>query len=375
MLESHKKSTEYCTSCPKLCQSACPVAMTDANETHTPWGMMQTLNMVINDEISFDEDVGKLSYQCLTCRACTEVCEHDIDVPGVLAEARKIAVELNLAPPEIAGYLEKFHRYNNPFAKDLLHKLKDILPQEHFEGDSPVAYFASCTTIAKCPDTIRDTFELFEKLKINFVRAYPETIQCCGYPLISSGLEEEFLDLAEINFHALRKYKTIITGSPACAHTLRETYKKYDFGLDNRIVTVNQFIEPYLQNINFKIKKNIRTKLMYHDPCYSSRYLDEVDLPRELIGQVSGYEPIEFFNHGKASCCSGQGGCFSITSQDVSNDIAKSRLEEVYEKDVKLLVTQCPSCVHKFRKNSKRVVVKDLMSYLNDCIEGSEDQA
>lgn len=373
MLEKFARQLEYCTTCPRLCQSACPVAMTDGNESFSPWGLMQTLNLLRKGEIPFDEDVAELSYQCLTCKACTTQCEHGNEIPPVLDEIRREAVKRNMAPPAITGFLAKFHRQNNPFSKDLLQKLRTIVPAQYFDKQSEVTYFASCTTIAKSPDVIKDTFELLDKLKIDFVSIYPEPIQCCGYPLIAGGLEDEFEDLAEINFHTLKKYKTIVSGSPACVYTLKETYKKYAFGLGSRVTTINQFLEPYLHNINFKVKKNIRTKLMYHDPCYLSRYLGEIDLPRELIAHVSGYEPMEFYRHGMETGCSGQGGCYSVVAQDTSNAIAKKRMQEVSERHVQTLVTQCPSCIHKFRKNSDRLIVKDLVSYLNDCIEGVKE--
>lgn len=364
---------DYCTYCPRLCQAVCPVAMVDANETHSPWGLMQTMNLLRKGEIPFSAEAAALSYQCTTCRACLALCEHGNNVPDVLHEVRKLAVAGEIAPPEVSGFLSKFHRHNNPFSRDLLHKLKNIVPSRYFEPNFQVVYFPSCTTIAKCPDTIRDTFELFEKLKINFVGLYPETIQCCGYPLISCGLEDDFIDVAEINFHALKKYKLVISGSPACVYTLRETYKKYAFGLGARVVTINQFLEPYLQNINYRLKKGIRTRLMYHDPCYLSRYLKEVDLPREMIAHVSGYQPLEFSDNGHHCACSGQGGCYSVVSKENSDAIAKRRLEEVYEENIQTVVTQCPSCVHKFRKNSRHLIIKDLVSYLNDCIEGVKE--
>lgn len=372
MFDEFSSQLDLCSSCPKLCQSACPVVTHTGNESHSPWGLMQTMNMVRKGQIPFDEEVAALSYQCLTCRGCTDLCEHSNDVPAVMHEARKKAVDDDLAPSEISGFLGKFHKYNNPFSKDLLLKLESLVKEEYLESEFQNIYFPSCTTIAKATDVIQDTFQLFEKLKIDFVGVYPETIQCCGYPLIAAGMEQEFVDIAEINYHALKKYKTIISGSPACVYTLKETYKKYDFDLKDKVMTINQFIEPYLSNINFRLKKSFRTRVMYHDPCYLSRYLGEVDLPREMIGEVVGYEPLEFHHHGKQGGCSGQGGCYSVIAKDSSDEITKDYLEEVYERKENMIVTQCPSCIHKFRKNSRRLVVKDLISYLNDCIEGTE---
>lgn len=370
MFDELSKQIDMCSACPSLCQSACPVFQNDANKSHSPWGMMQVLGRVERSEMPFDASIAKMSYHCLTCRACTEQCEHNIDIAGILHHTRNLAVQNEIAPPEMHGFLEKFHRHNNPFSKDLLDKLSKLLPEKIFKKNSPTAYFASCTTIAKAPEVITDTFSLFEKLKIDFVSPYTDPIQCCGYPLYSAGAEYDFIDIAEINYHSLKSKKLIITGSPACAHTLKNTYARYDFNLEGQVMTINEFLKPYLKNINYKLKKTLRSKLLYHDPCYLSRYLGEIDLPREMISQMSGEAPMEFHDHGKCSSCSGQGGCYSIIEKEKADQITQSRLSECHEKKVNLVVTQCPTCLHKMRKNSKSLIIKDLISYLNDCIEG-----
>lgn len=372
MLNAHKKEMDLCSACPRLCQSACPVSMVGGNQAHSPWGIMQTLNMVRRGEIPFDAEVASLGYQCLTCMACREQCEHGVEIPPILMEVRKKAVERDLEPSEIRGFAQKFHKHSNPFSKDLLIKLKEILSSTILDHESSTIYYPSCTTLAKTPEVVGDTFDLFNKLKIDFVGVYQEPIQCCGYPLLTAGMEDEFVDLAEINFHTLKKYKTVISGSPTCVYTMREIYKKYDFDLGDRIISINQFLEPYLHNINYRVKDNLRTKLMYHDPCYSARYLGETDMPREMISQVTGTPPIDFYENRKKTMCSGQGGCFSVVSKDTSDAITKRHLEEVREKNINLVVTQCPSCVHKFRKNAQGLAIKDLVTYLNDCIEDSE---
>lgn len=373
MFESFAKDLDYCSACPRLCQSACPVVAASGNQSTSPWGLMQTMNLVRKGSIPFSPEVAALSYQCLTCKACTSRCDHAIEVPRVMHEARVEAVKQEIAPAEIQGFLGKYHRHGNPFSKDLLYKLQDLVPAKYFENNYDVVYYASCTTIAKTPDVIASTFELFEKLGIDFVGIYPEPSQCCGYPLLTAGIEDEFEDVAEINYHSLKKYKTIISGSPACVYTLKESYKRFAFDLKSRVMTINQFLEPYLHNVNYKIKKNISTQLMYHDPCYLSRYLKETDLPRDMIAHMSGASPIEFYENREKGMCSGQGGCYSVVDKETSDKITKRHLEEVDEKQIQTLVTQCPSCIHKFRKNSKGLVVKDLVGYLNDCIEGAKE--
>ena len=367
MFENHTKSLETCNTCPSLCQSACPVFLNDGNRSHSPWGLMQLMNQVRKGEISLS-DISDPIYHCLKCRGCQQQCDHDVDVTPIIHESRVNAVKQEIAPKEITGYIEKFHRHNNPFSKDLLKRLKEILPKNLFKK-TDVVYYASCTTISKCPEIIKDTFSLFEKLKIDFVSPYADPIQCCGYPLVSAGAEYDFVDIAEINFHSLKKYKTIITGSPACAFTLKEKYKKYHFNIEDKVVTINEFLQPYLKNINFKLKKNIRSKIMFHDPCYLSRYLKQSDIPRELFSLITGLDPIEFFENHEKSMCAGQGGCYMITNPEGADSITKKRLDECYEKKVNTVVSQCPTCVDKMRKNGNKLVVKDLVTFLNDCIE------
>lgn len=330
---------------------------------------MQSLNRVRLKKIPFNAEVAEQMYHCLSCKACTTLCEHDIEIPPVLHEARRLAVKKEMTPPLVAEYMEKFHKHNNPYSKDLSKKLKDLLKDFNYPKDSNIVYYASCTTICKCPEIIKDTFELFEKLGIDFVTPYTDPIQCCGYPLLSAGAEYEFVDLAEINFNSLKNYKQIITGSPACAHTLKTKYNEFQFDLEDKVITINQFLEPYLKNINFNVRKNLRHKIMWHDPCFMARYLKDTESPRSLIGRVSGYAPGEFFANRDTTKCSGQSGCYPMLEPEMADAITKTRLAECKDEKINTVVTQCPSCVHKMRKNSSRMVIKDLVSYLNDCIQ------
>ena len=109
MLEEFAKDLDYCSACPRLCQSACPVLTVSGNESVSPWGLMQTMNQVRKGEIPFDAEVGALSYQCLTCKACTARCDHGIEVPPVMHEVRRLAVKEELAPPQINQFLIQFY--------------------------------------------------------------------------------------------------------------------------------------------------------------------------------------------------------------------------------------------------------------------------
>ena len=370
MFEKYAERLELCNTCPSLCQSACPVVALDGNRAHSPWGLMQVMNQVRTGQIGFSQEVAELAYECLTCKACTTQCEHGNQISPVLLEARKEAVHQGLAPDSILGYAEKFHRHNNPFSKDLLKKLHEILPESALQNEGDICYYASCTTIAKTPEIITDTFELFEKLGIDYVVPYTETIQCCGYPLKTAGAHDEFMDIAEINFHSLKKYKKIITGSPACAFTLKRVYRRHDLSLENKVETVTDFLSSVLKTKKLKLKKDLPKDWMYHDPCYMSRYLEQTQTPRDLIQTATGEAPLEFHDNQAESKCSGQSGCYNVVHKDRSDAITKERLRECKENEVQNLVTHCPSCVFKMQQSNKNMVVKDIVSLLNESIVG-----
>jgi Fe-S oxidoreductase len=369
MFDEHIRAFRTCQTCPSLCQSVCPVFINDGIKTHSPQGLMQLLNLVRKNKMDFDESIATEPYHCLDCRACTELCEHNIDVGSVMQAGRNEAYRQELAPKEINSFVERFHRHNNPFSRDLVKKLKNMLPKRYFNPNNSVVYFPSCSTVAKCPEIIKDTFSLFDKFQIDFVSLFADPIHCCGYPLLSCGAAYDFVDIAEINYHALKNYKTIITGCPVCAHVLKNIYAKYDFNLSRQVVTVNQFLKPYFKDMNYTVKKKVRSKVMFHDPCYLARYMDEYELPREMISRVSGYEPLEFHDNRKSCSCCGQGAAYPIVERERANQITKNRLEECYEKKANLLISQCPICLYKMREQSNKLVIKDVISYLNDCIE------
>ncbi len=369
MFEQFEKELEYCTYCPKMCTFSCPVSTAEQDEMTSPWGKMQSVNLVRKGLIPMSEEVAALSYKCTNCGLCQEYCVHKNDVAKVLNEARKLAVETHVEPRAMQGFLEKFHLYQNPFGKDLRGKLEELVPEKYRNPDAEVLYFASCTAIAQTPELIVDALSLFDKLGIEGVAVYLDPLQCCGYPLITGGVEDEFEEIAELQYEALRRYRYIVSASPTCIYTFRETYKTYHFDLGNRPMTMTQFIAPYLKNTNFVLKKKVAERVIYQDPCYLGRYLKEFDTPRDLIALATSREPLEFAENREKSTCCGQGGCFSVTSPDSSDLIAKRRLDEVRERHIGTLVTHCPSCVNKFRKNSSGLQVMDIISFLNEAID------
>lgn len=362
-------ATQLCSFCPKLCRFSCPVSDADQNESTTPWGKMSAMKLVQESRLPMTAETMSLAYKCLSCRRSQAVCELDNPVSSTLLTFRVRAFRAGLAPAAVHAFSRRFQNHNNPYGRDLLQELRRRFPGEMREKKK-IAYFPGCTEIAENPSMIQTTLELLRDLKIRDVGLYLEPIQCCGYPLFAAGDWDNFVELAEVNSHTLNDYSLILTGSPACLYTMETLYRSAGYRTSARFLSIVEFLKKPVAETNYRIKKNVRAKVAYHDPCYLGRYQRVYEAPRELIRRVSGMAPIEFPRNREGSYCCGGGGLLPVASKETAARITEMRLEEFRATGADLLVSSCPTCVRRFRKFSPRKgQVRNLVEYLKDGID------
>lgn len=363
-----EKALNLCHTCPKLCRSTCPVADAEQDEATTPWGKMSTLKMVGERKLPMNLETMGLAYKCLNCRASQSNCEMDNPVSSVLDTFRIRAFRTGLTPGGIAPYCDRFQSHNNPFEQNLIGVLDkdfhDLLPKKK------IAYFPGCTEIAHSPETIRKTFNLLHRIGEKEISLYPEPIQCCGYPLFAAGDWDHFIELAEINSHALRDYRMIISGSPACLYTMETLYRSAGHPVSAKFVHITEYLhQPHrLEKIKTKRK---HPPVAYHDPCYLGRYRNTYEAPRALIQRISGSSSKEFFRNRESGYCCGAGGLLPVSYPETAKKITMNRLEEFRLTGAEILVSSCPSCVQRLDKiqketgaGGKDIRVMNLIDYL-----------
>ncbi len=368
MLKRFHKEIEYCTYCPKLCRFSCPVGNASSNETYTPWGRQTLLHLIEQGTLEFNRETANTFYKCTTCMLCREFCDHDIEVPAVMQAVRKKAVEKNLHPQEAVAFHDFFMEAKNPYGDDLAARLRTILPASMFNPDAQVVYFPGCSTIYNYPQTIKNTFRIFEAMDINYVACYDAEVPCCGVPLFDMGYEKEFKKNAERLQKKLAKAKVIITGCPSCAYSLKVRLPEAGVQITERVYHISEFLAPLIEEGKLPIRRPYSRKLIYHDPCYLGRYLGVYEQPRKLLNEVCREPLAEFSWNRKQSYCCGAGGGVPSTNPVLALDIARERLREVYEGQKKSLVTACPACMRAFEKADDKLEVLDIVDVLARCI-------
>jgi Fe-S oxidoreductase len=368
MLKRFHKEIEYCTYCPKLCRFSCPVGNASCNETFTPWGRQTLLHMVNEDALPWDREVGAAVYKCTTCLLCREFCDHEIEVPPVMLAARQDAIKQKIHPQEAAEFLQFFRERNNPFGDDLAARLRTILPASLFNPDAQVVYFPGCSLIYNYPQTIKNTFRLFEAMDVNYVACYGAEVPCCGVPPHDLGATADFKANAERLGKTLGKAKVIITGCPSCAWALKARLPEAGVQLTERVYHIAEFLAPLIEEGKLPIRRPFSRRVIYHDPCYLGRYLGVYDQPRKLLNEVCREPLAEFSWRHKHSYCCGAGGGVPATNPLLAREIANERLREVQEGEKKTLVTACPTCLRTFQKADERLDAMDVVDVLARCI-------
>lgn len=350
-----------------MCHFSCPVAETEKNEAYTPWGKQQTAKLIREEKIPLNAENALSAYKCLTCRSSTRFCDHEIVVADSLQQIREKAVENKVAPDSVQKFEEKFRKQNNPYEVDLQARVLKVLPPDLKKNKGEVLFFPTCH-LASSEDLLKKTFSLFKKLKVDFLKVFDDSIQCCGYSLSVLGFKKEFQELAEIQYHALKSAKTIVVGSPECAWSLKEVYPSIGLNLKSEILTLPEFVAGRLKGFAFHSKAETKQKYFYHDSCYMGRYLGQYEAPREILEMITGFAPQEFSCNKEKGLCSGAGGGYPIISPEAANKIPEEHFKEMKEKEVKTIVTACPQAYSHFKKTGKEIVVKDFISFIEESL-------
>jgi Fe-S oxidoreductase len=348
-----------------MCHFACPVAEAEKNEAVTPWGKQQTAKLIDQGTLPLNEENALSAYQCVTCRASESFCEHQIVVADSLHELREKAVAADVAPSEVLNFEKHFRKHNNPYGIDLQDKIRRNLPGYTFQKGSSL-FFPTCHLTALAPRALRDSLEILEKLRIEDLRFYDDSIQCCGYSLWVLGFRKEFEELAHVQYHSLKKARTLVVGSPECAWTFKEVYPRIGLSFSSFIYSLPDYLAGFLRFLPFRAKAKTETKYFYHDACYQGRYLKQYEEPREILKRLIGFRPEEFAFNRAESLCSGAGGGYDLIRPEASQAITRRHLPEILDRGVRTMVSACPKAAHRFRSLGHKIVVKDWISFLNE---------
>ncbi|MCU0289932.1 MAG: heterodisulfide reductase-related iron-sulfur binding cluster [Acidobacteria bacterium] len=293
-------------------------------------------------------------WNCTSCRACMHVCpvknEHLPKIFGlrqsqVLMEA-KFPEELNL-------FFKNMETNSNPwgFGSSSRAEWAEGLDVKTLANnpDATVMYWAGCAGSfdEKGKKVSHALVKILNEAGVNFgILGRDEN--CCGDQARRLGNEYLFQTMARANIEIFKNYnvKKILVTCPHCYNTFKNEYTKFakSIGEENwevEVVHHTEFIADLIKHGNLKLKKEIKSTVTYHDPCYLGRHNNVFKAPREVLSGT-GARISEMKNHAQHSFCCGAGGGLMWTEEKQGTKIYQARTEEVLNTGADLVSVACP---------------------------------
>jgi Fe-S oxidoreductase len=152
--------------------------------------------------------------------------------------------------------------------------------------------------------------------------------------------------MAQKNAQLLRRYKfnEIITTDPHAYNAIKNEYPA--LGISYPVRHYTQFLFDKLEQIRPFLKKEVKAKIAYHDPCYLGRVNGIFDEPRALLNAIPGVELVEMSHQRLNSlCCGGGGGGMWLDGfqwEKAHTRLSEWRVREAVAANADILAVACP---------------------------------
>lgn len=360
--ERETKGIDTCTTCPKLCRWACPVAEAESRETVSPHALV-TLSGLVKREVAPVETMGDLPYHCTHCLACTNACLHKNDVPLMMSLARSRVAH---PPAKVSELRGNFGMSGNPQGT----ALDGVLARVSEESDVALSrsgkqvYFPGCETLAQFPDAASAFLRASLLFGLSNVSVTPLSASCCGAALFFAGDMEGFRGHAERFAQQLKDVDTLIVHDAACAHAMKQRYADVGVELKTEIKHVSQFL---VDKVGAPRQRggDSAPKVAYSDTCSLARGLNLVDEPRAILRKLFEGGAIELpgLRGHEVDCC-GASGLLPLTAPGTARAMGEARIAAFRATGAEELATFSPRCAAHLRAIDPTLRVVDVAMLL-----------
>lgn len=400
-----------------MCLESCPTYELTGQEQHSPRGRVHLIKSVAEGKLAVNEQFMDPVFACLDCRACTTACPADVNVGGLIEEARgqiRQAMPLSgwkgavnklflqeLFPHQnrlnALGGLLKFYQKSgmqkavrktgliNIMPKHLV-DMEAIMPEVNEpvrkkyknekvikskgEVKQEVAMLTGCVMDVMFSDVNEATINVLTR-NGNDVRI-PQNQTCCGALHVHAGDRDTGRKLAKQNIEAFMDADKVIVNAAGCGSMLKEYPELFreDPEWHDKAVEFSKKVEDISKHLHEtgyeKPKAEMKVRMTYHDACHLAHGQGIRQEPRDILLDIPGVEMVHMPNSDR--CC-GSAGIYNITNPDMASAILESKMENVPE-DVEMISMGNPGCmlqmalgVQKHGRNQKVVHTVQLLDW------------
>lgn len=373
-----------------FCLEVCPTYQETGYEQQSPRGRVLLIKAVAEGKLEVDEAFSEPVFTCLDCRACETACPADVQVGGLIEEARgqirqampltgKQAFLHSLFLKKIFPYPKRLHGlgkllsfYQKSGLQSLARKAKllNILPQhlQEMEASTPpvkpsirktypevvpaegeqkgrVALFLGCVMDVLFSDVHEATIRVLTRNGYEVV--IPREQSCCGALHVHAGERDLGRALARQNMAAFKEVDHVLVNAAGCGCAMQEYPElfKRDEQLRKEAESFSEKVEDvakFLYRNNYrKPKGRIQARITYHDACHLAHGQGVRMEPRTILKDIPGVELVELPN---ADRCCGSAGIYNLTHPELANRLLERKMDDIPEK-VDVISMGNPGCM------------------------------
>jgi Fe-S oxidoreductase len=329
------------------CSGSCPTAMA---MDHGPGHILHMIQLGMEGEVLRSRGI----WLCTACYLCTERCPREVKITETMIGLRGLALARGLPVPEnLLALRDTLVAQHNISGDDNATRL--IWSQNVDEVSAAVGQRRQAETLlfVGCVSSFYPmTFSIPQALVQIMVAADVEFTTlggdewCCGYPLLSAGMEAEAMTLMGHNVAQAKALgvKRLVANCPSCYHTWKHLYPLFNSEpLDFEICHASEFLAGLLEDGRLKLG-GLEETVTYHDPCDLGRKSGIYDAPRYVIDSIPDLAFVEMDAHGPDAMCCGGGGDVQISDESVTAAVAARRVRQAQRTGARTLLSACQQC-------------------------------
>ncbi|MHA1685771.1 MAG: (Fe-S)-binding protein, partial [Candidatus Heimdallarchaeaceae archaeon] len=321
-------------------------------------------------------------FSCTMCKACENICPVELPLLDIWKLIRNEAFHRGKWDKKLTLIYNKLNETHNIFGRPQKERLQwaeklDIDIKGYINKRSSLLLFIGCQASYNedMQNIARSAVTILYKAGLDFT-ILGEKEWCCGSPILLAGGYEVSKSLAERNFKEFRKLKIkeIVTTCASCYNVLKNDYPKLLGDKWNiKVKHISEVIEQLLIDGKIKLKKEIREKITYKDPCELVRHCNFYEPPRKVINFIPKVRYEELSSNKEQALCCGGGGLLPITNPKLVESVNKKLIDEILYSEADIIVNSCPLCQQTIKKGleraKKNIKVIDLVELIAQTME------
>ena len=355
------KQIESCTEC-DVCLNVCDTYEVTQSRAFSPVGRLQAAKKVFQGE-EIGAEMADGVFSCMSCQRCNLGCPQEINISGLVHEARGELLRKGVGPLEtINRVIRQVEDLGNMVNGDPA-KRWEWLPEEFPERESDTLLYVGCLPCYLVPQVAMSSYLLLKRLGVDFMMLRDEG--CCGNYLYHIGRGDVAREKFEKNRERFKRLgiKKVITTCPGCQLRLspdQETQAN-DFEVLHLVQVLPDLLKKRDECQKTKLAHSLRAS--YQDPCELGRAGKGIyEEPREILN-LCGVELVEMDeDRQRAACC---GGILAVAFKDICTEVGARFLEKVKGDRI---ITACPSCLLRLNYASRKRGKGKMALYVSEVV-------